>query len=60
MIRAHKPLRKIVEDALREKLLKKDRSSAINPVALPVSRKTGGVLPEVDLDDSAALLDALG
>lgn len=52
-------LNDIVEHALGEFLRHLEQPAAIRPVKLPKSKKSGGVQPGVDLDDSAALMDLL-
>ena len=48
----------VIEEALREMLVRQSRSAERPPVQLPVD--TGrGLLPGVGLDDSAALLDLM-
>lgn len=49
----------LIEQGLRLALLRAKRPPAGARVTLPVSRRRGGVLPGVDLDDSAALLDRM-
>ena len=53
----NRSLTALIEEALRvalaESVVERD------PVELPVSRSTGGVLPGIDLNDSAALLETL-
>ena len=48
----------VIEDALRQALARRDRSPR-RRVKLPVSRSEGKLLPGVDLDDSAGLLDLM-
>jgi Bacterial antitoxin of type II TA system, VapB len=48
----------VVEDALREALSRRAPRQQRRPVRLPTFGGTG-VLPGVDLDDSAALLDLM-
>jgi len=48
----------VLEDALREKLARRDRLPARKRVRL-LTVEGGGLLPGVDLDDSAALLDVM-
>lgn len=50
-------LTKLVEDALRETLARRPASQAERP-QLP-TYGSGGLMPGVDLDDSASLLDAM-
>ncbi len=49
----------ILEEALREWLDRQKRSRQRESVDLPVSRSGGGLLPGVDLNDSADLLDRM-
>jgi hypothetical protein len=51
-------LGQVVEDALRASFSSVDASAVAGPVQLPTYGE-GGVLPGVDLDDSAALLDLM-
>ena len=48
----------VIEDALRAALAHEAAAHATEPVALPTFG-SGGVLPGVDLDDAAALLDLM-
>jgi len=48
-----------VEEALREALRRRATSEAGVDVALPAPVGAGGLLPGVDLDDSAALADLM-
>jgi hypothetical protein len=48
----------LMEDALRETLARKEPRAKRRPVKLKVVKGTG-VRPGVDIDDSAALLDAM-
>lgn len=48
----------VIEDALRQILARSGKRRSEAPVALPTFRGTG-LQPGVDLDDSAALLDAM-
>jgi hypothetical protein len=59
-IAAHREttLTAILEEALREWLDRQKRSRR-RPVELPVSRSRGGLLPGVDLNDTADLLDRM-
>ena len=52
-----KTLGQVVEDALRSSFQRLDAAAAV-PVALPTYGE-GGLLPGVDLDDSASLLDLM-
>jgi hypothetical protein len=49
----------VVEDAVRESMARRDRTAEHQARPLPVDRTGGGVLPGVDLDDSAGLLDIM-
>ena len=49
----------ILEEALREWLDRQHRSRPRGAAQLPVSRSGGGLLPGVDLDDTADLLDRM-
>ena len=49
----------ILEQALREWLDRQRRGRRRRRVELPVSRSGGGLLPGVDLDDTADLLDRM-
>ena len=49
----------ILEEALREWLDRQRRARNSTRTRLPVSRSSGGLLPGVDLDDSADLLDRM-
>jgi plasmid stability protein len=51
-------MNEVVQDALREALARRKRPGPIERVRLPVS-KGGVLLPGIDLDDSAALLDMM-
>ena len=48
----------IIEDALREKLFRKESKSYSNKVRI-ITFKGNGLLPRVDLDDSASLLELM-
>jgi len=52
-------LTSLLEDALREVLSRTDTTQPRRRVELPVSDRAPGVLPGVDLDSSAALLDLM-
>jgi hypothetical protein len=55
-----KTLAEVIEDLIREALLRRRQGSkAGRGVKLPVFRGGTGLLPGVDLDDSAALLDRM-
>jgi len=48
----------VIEDALRAALARQERGAACAPIELP-TYGSGGVLPGVDLDDTAALSDLM-
>lgn len=48
----------VIEDALRQMLARQQQAAARPPVRLPTA-SGNGLLPGVDLDDSAALLDLM-
>lgn len=54
----NRTLTAVIEDALRETLSRRDRVRAASPVQLPTF-KGDGLLPGVDLDNSADLLDLM-
>ena len=56
--RSGKSLTKTIEEALRESLSRQRKSGEREPVRL-VTFSGNGLLPGVDLDDSAALLDLM-
>jgi hypothetical protein len=51
-------LTEVIEDALRESLSRRKKGGSRKQVILPTFRGNG-LLPGVDLDDSAALLDLM-
>jgi len=51
-------LTSVIEDALRSALARGNQRASRPPVELP-TYGSGGVLPGVDLDDTAALLDLM-
>ena len=55
---SRRTLTKVIEDALREALARRKPRGRGQPVSLPVFGE-GGLQPGVDLDDTAALLDAM-
>lgn len=57
--RQGRSLTSVFEEALRRLLTESARHEQRTLVELPVSAASGGVLPGVDLDDSAALLDVM-
>jgi hypothetical protein len=56
--RSGKTLTAVIEDALRERLARRPASPPGEPVRLPTVGGNG-LLPGVDLDDSAALRDLM-
>lgn len=58
-VKKRKPLRTVVEEALREKLARYPSQGEFEKATLVVSEKTGGIRSGVDLDNSASLLDAM-
>jgi len=57
--RSGKTLTAVVEDSLRETFARQKSQPERRRVELPTFKGGGGLLPGVDLDDSAALLDLL-
>jgi hypothetical protein len=57
--RQGKTLTAFMDEAIRHALAKPVERRPRKRVHLPVSRSTGGTLPGVDLNDSAALLEIL-
>jgi hypothetical protein len=57
-LRRGKSLTSIIEDSLRESLSRQRSSGQREPVRL-ITFRGKGLLPGVDLDDSAALLDVM-
>jgi hypothetical protein len=57
--RTNRPLRAVIEDALRESLSRDQPGRQAVRVRLPVSSKRGGLREGVDLDNSAELLDLM-
>jgi len=57
--RTNRPLRGVIEDALRETFSRAARQRREGPVELPVSSQSPGLCPGVDLDNSAGLLDLM-
>ncbi len=57
--RQGRSLTSVFEEALRQLLAESERHEERTRVELPVSVASGGVLPGVDLDDTAALLDVM-
>ena len=58
-IEQNRTLNSLLEEAAREKLARSNRTTEAQAVQLRTFRGQG-VLPGVDLDDSASLLDLLG
>lgn len=58
-IRRGETLTSLMELGLRLVLAQKDRRQHPSKMKLPVSQATGGLMPGIDLNDTAALLDAL-
>jgi hypothetical protein len=56
--RSGRSLTAIIEDALRESLARQRKTRQREPVHLPTF-KGRGLFPGIDLDDSAALLEAM-
>lgn len=57
--RRHETLTLLIEEGLRLALAARQESSHRKKFALPVSRRKGGVLPGIDLSNSADLLDIM-
>ena len=57
--RTHRTLTSVFEDALRESLSRTAAAPRRTRVKLPVSDRAPGVLPGVDLDHTADLLDLM-
>ena len=57
--RRHETLTALIEQGLRLVLARSHVPDRRRRVVLPVCRRGGGVLPGIDLNDSAALLDAM-
>ncbi len=55
---SRKTLTALIQDALRERLARRRQKSRSKPVRLTTYGK-GGTQPDVDLDDTAALLDLM-
>jgi hypothetical protein len=58
-VRTNRPLREVVEDALRESLARARANGQRRRVKLPVSKEPPGLCPGVDIDNSAALLELM-
>jgi len=56
---ADRTVTSVLEEALRRLLADVDRQPSRTRSALPVSTAGGGLLPGVDLDDSAALAELM-
>jgi hypothetical protein len=48
-------LTSLIEDGLRLVVAEKKKDSKARPVVLPVSKATGGLMPGIDISNSAAL-----
>ena len=59
-IETGRTLTAVIEDALRRDLTRRAPDRPAVTIELPVARGGGVLQPGVDLDDSAALLDAMG
>ncbi len=57
--RTNRPLREVIEDALRESFARARENGQRRRVKLPVSKEPPGLCPGVDLDNNAALLDLM-
>jgi len=57
--RTRRPLREVIEDALRETLGRTAAPGQNQAGKLPVSTQPPGLCPGVDLDDSAGLLEVM-
>jgi hypothetical protein len=55
----HRTVTSLIEEGLRLVLTNETPVARRTRVVLPVSRETGGVLPRVDLNNSAGLLDLM-
>jgi len=55
----HRTLTSLIEEGLRLVLANEGMPARSKRVRLPVARERGGVLPGVDLDNSAGLLDLM-
>jgi hypothetical protein len=55
----HRTVTSLIEEGLRLVLTNERAAARRTKVLLPVSRETGGVLPGVDLNNSAGLLDLM-
>jgi hypothetical protein len=55
----HTTVTSLIEEGLRLVLINERPAGRRPKVVLPVSRETGGVLPGVDLNNSASLLDLM-
>ncbi len=49
----------VLQEALREWLSRQRRGARREPTELPVSDRSGGLRPGVDLDDAAGLLERM-
>jgi hypothetical protein len=50
----------LIEEGLRLALIRAQKPAKRRRVEIPTSNTSGGLLPGVDLNDSAALLDLMG
>jgi hypothetical protein len=57
--KANRPLREVIEDALRESLSRGKPGKHRRRIELPVSQEPWGLCPGVNLDDNASLLDLM-
>jgi hypothetical protein len=48
-----------IETAIRQRLMAREQSATGTRPSIPVSSGRGGLLPGVDLDDSASLIDLM-
>jgi hypothetical protein len=58
-VESGRTLTSIIEDALRETLARRKALATRARVELPVSKAKGWVLPGVDIEDTAGLLDIM-
>jgi hypothetical protein len=55
----HRTLTSLIEEGLRRVLASGETVAPRKKIVLPMGRERGGVLPGVDLDSNASLLDVL-
>jgi hypothetical protein len=55
----HKTVTSLIEEGLRLVLTNERHAGRRTKIVLPVSRETGGVLPGVDLNNSAGILELM-